>query len=44
MSTSLSHATPARPPAHGLGGIIHAPINCLAPVDEKPCNYTYTLH
>ena len=45
MSTELSHAIPAATPAHlaaAADGIIHAPINYLAPMDEKPYNYTYT--
>jgi hypothetical protein len=45
MSTELSDTTPAATPAHlaaAADGNIHAPINYLAPMDEKPYNYTYT--
>jgi hypothetical protein len=40
----LSHVAPATtpPPLATAGAIVRAPINYLAPMDEKPYNYTYT--
>ena len=45
MSTELSHTTTSASTSEHLAaasGIVHAPINYLAPMDEKPYNYTYT--
>ncbi|HUN60117.1 MAG TPA: CmcJ/NvfI family oxidoreductase [Candidatus Binataceae bacterium] len=44
MSTELPHSTPVSTSASlaVAGGLVHAPINYLAPMDEKPYNYTYT--
>lgn len=43
MSTESPQAAPASTPIHpAAGAIVHAPINYLASMDEKPYNYTYT--